>query len=92
MKMFGDPRGEIRKAAKYISVSGDQLPPTGFDVEQRTESVDLQFKDVLIRVERLNAVGKAYWTHLRGKQCTEYKNDKGLARLAASVKLIKSLA
>jgi hypothetical protein len=46
--MFSDPSGKVRKATEYVSVSRDQLSSAGFDVEQRTEPVDFQFKDVLI--------------------------------------------
>jgi hypothetical protein len=32
--MFSDPRGQIRKAAECIPISGDQFPAAGLDVRR----------------------------------------------------------
>ena len=53
LEMFGDPRGEIRKASEDISVARYQLPLGSLDVSERTKAVDLQFKDKLVGIERL---------------------------------------
>src|SRR5215475_3689634 len=52
-KMFSNRGGEIREATEDVSVSRNQFSLAGLDVSQCAESIDLQFKDVLIRIERL---------------------------------------
>src|SRR5262245_60217891 len=65
--MFSDPCCEISKATEDVSVSGDQLSLAGVEIGQRSESVDLQFKDKLVGIERLDAAGEPDGTH---RACT----------------------
>jgi hypothetical protein len=60
VKVCGDPRGKIRKAMESISVSGDQFSMAGLNVSESTETINLQFKEKLIRIKRLFAAGKPY--------------------------------
>jgi len=53
--MFSDPGGEFGETAKDISFSGNQLALTIVNVSQCAESINLQFKDKLVRIERLKA-------------------------------------
>jgi hypothetical protein len=58
--------GEIRIATEDISVSGDQLSLTIVCVFECPESIDLQFKDELVGIERLDAAGKPDGARFRG--------------------------
>jgi hypothetical protein len=60
VKVCGDPYGKIRKAAEHISIARYQLRLSGLDVGQRSKTVNLQFKDELIGIERLWTAGKPY--------------------------------
>jgi hypothetical protein len=46
---------KVGKTTKYVSLPRNQLPLTSFDMRQRPESIDVQFEDMLIGVERLRA-------------------------------------
>jgi hypothetical protein len=48
VKVFTDPRGEIRKATEDVSVSRNQFTFATLDVSERTKAVDLQFKEKLV--------------------------------------------
>ena len=52
-KMFRNPVSEIRKTSKCISISRYQFAFPVADVCERAKAIDLQFEDVMIRVERL---------------------------------------
>jgi hypothetical protein len=52
-KMLGDPVSEVRKSSKCVSISRNQFAFAVADVCERTKAIDLQFEDVMIRVERL---------------------------------------
>ena len=52
VRMFSDPCRKIRKATKDVSISGDQFTFATLDVSERAESIDLQFKDELVGIER----------------------------------------
>jgi hypothetical protein len=59
--MFSDPSAEIRKASEYVPISRDQLSLAGLDVSKRSEAVNLQFVDELVRVKRFSDGVKAGW-------------------------------
>jgi hypothetical protein len=59
-EVFSNPCSEIRKATESISVSGDQFSMAGLNVSESTETINLQFKEKLIRIKRLFAAGKPY--------------------------------
>ena len=44
-----------RKATEDVSISGDQFPLAGIDVSVCAKTIDLQFKDELVGIERLDA-------------------------------------
>jgi hypothetical protein len=57
---FSDPRGEIREAVEGVSISGYQLSLAGLDVRECPKTVDVQFVDKLIGIERLDATRERY--------------------------------
>ena len=58
--MFADPMRQILEVAERVAISGDKVAVAVLDVGEGTETIDLQFKDKLIGVERLSAAGKSY--------------------------------
>ena len=52
-KMLRDPVGEVRKTTKGVSIARNQFAFAVADMCERTKAIDLQFEDVMIRVERL---------------------------------------
>jgi hypothetical protein len=49
--MLGNPFREIRESAKDISVSRDRFTLAVRDMGERSETINFQFKDVLVGIE-----------------------------------------
>jgi hypothetical protein len=64
-QVFRDPGSEFCESAKHVSVARDQLAFAFRDVGQCPESVDLQFVQIFIRVERFGTAGKPYGAEVR---------------------------
>ena len=52
-KVLRDPLSKIRESAKGVSISRNQFAIAFIDVGERSETVDLQFEDVMVGIERL---------------------------------------
>jgi hypothetical protein len=57
--VFRDPAGEFHKAAKCVSISGNQFTLAVLQMRQCPEPIDLQFVDEIIRVKRFGTAGKS---------------------------------
>ena len=58
--MLCNPSGKIGKATEDVPVSGHQLTPSILKMCERTETVDLQFIDEVVRIERFRTAGEPH--------------------------------
>jgi hypothetical protein len=53
--MLRDPCSEIPESVEDMAVSGDQFALAVLDIRKRSEAINLQFLDELIRIKRFGA-------------------------------------
>jgi hypothetical protein len=53
--MSSNPGGDFRKTAKHVPLPRNQFTIASFDMRQGSKAIDLQFKDELVGIERLDA-------------------------------------
>jgi len=59
-KVFGDPCCKFGESSEGVSVSRDEFTLPVLDVCQGAETINLQFVDEFVRVERFRATGKPH--------------------------------
>jgi hypothetical protein len=57
-----DQTSEFWESTKHVPLPRDQFTMAGFDVCQSAKAVDLQYKNKLIGIERLDTAGEPYGT------------------------------
>src|SRR4030095_790920 len=79
-QILRDRRRQIREAAKQFPISGDQLSLVAFNVRESPETVDLQFEEMVIRIERFRPRCEPHWAQvLREGQHAGSIPESGLA-------------